>query len=402
MDIDLCLAVDSWACTQLIMPMLFPDAQSWMQAASKRQEIPVELFGTLSPARFRYNLEFCSYLYSPYFPNSPSDMKDALIKNWLYDLSHSILPSPATSVILPVEIVRGHHPPFEVIDCLIPWIRLIRSKQLKPYWDVQEGIGLKLSIPSVFQSHLFKVLKPMFKLLNAMSLWTQLRKDQRFSLFEGNFYLAGPAGLINHACSKHSNVNLDCHLMEVRCNALTISSGEPLRMTYASESELLEHRGFTCNMCRLVCSNVIFICKCENFFTHSTMLSNYRRQSLPATAQSGTVVMPPLVPTTACDALTQSAQLLRSWFNSLSKELSLPGRKRGFGRVSSHLRSACFFTAKCSCAYKFDEGMAEYGIPFPIVLYEILEVIMPICGIHSRSWWPDCAHVNWYANGYVF
>ena len=102
---------------------------------------------------------------------------------------------------------------------------------------------------------------------------------------------------------------------------------------------------------------------------------------------------------TACDVLTAYDRMLTGWFNALSKELSVSGRKRGYGRVPGHLRSACFFTAKCTCAYKFDVSMNDHGIPFPIILFEILEIIMPICGIQSRMCWPDCAHVNWYANG---
>ena len=251
MDIDLCLAVDSWACTQLIMPNLFEDSNSWMQAASQRQEVPIELLGSFSMERFHYNRELCAYFRSHYFPNSSVDMSNEMVKNWLYDSSITVLPSPATSIILPSEIVRGQHPPEDAIYHIVPWIRLIRSKQVHAYWDAIECIGLKLSPGPCFkQSELFRVLKPTFKLLNAISLLTQLRKKQRFSLFEGNLYLAGPAGLLNHACSHHSNCNLDCKTMEVRCNAVRILPGEALRITYASESDLLEHRGFCCNLCR--------------------------------------------------------------------------------------------------------------------------------------------------------
>ena len=249
MDIDLCLAVDSWACTQLIMPLLFDDSNSWMQAASKREEVPREIMGTFSSQRYHYNRDFCAYIMSPYFPNSFSEMSNVLLSNWMYDSEETVLPNPTTSLIIPNEIIRGDLPPAVAVHHIIPWIRLIRSQQVKPYWDPLESIGLQLAGSTVFQSHCFKVLTPYFKYLNATSLLTQLSKHQRFSLFQGNLYLAGPAGLMNHACSRHSNVNLDINVMEVRCNAFEIVPGEALRITYASEDDMLEHRGFSCNMC---------------------------------------------------------------------------------------------------------------------------------------------------------
>ena len=85
MDIDLCLVVDSWACTQLIMPLLFQDDKSWIQAASTRQEVPAEIMGSITSERYHYNRGFCSYLMSPYFPNSTSDMSNVLISNWMSD-----------------------------------------------------------------------------------------------------------------------------------------------------------------------------------------------------------------------------------------------------------------------------------------------------------------------------
>ena len=53
--------LDSWAITNMVMPSLFSDSNSWVRAARTRNEVAREILGTLSAAHFEYNLKFNEY-----------------------------------------------------------------------------------------------------------------------------------------------------------------------------------------------------------------------------------------------------------------------------------------------------------------------------------------------------
>ena len=61
MDVDLVVSLDSWACVHLIMPLLFPNAETWVLACNHRKEVPRETFGSISTKRFEYNTNFLKF-----------------------------------------------------------------------------------------------------------------------------------------------------------------------------------------------------------------------------------------------------------------------------------------------------------------------------------------------------
>jgi hypothetical protein len=73
----------------------------------------------------------------------------------------------------------------------------------------------------------------------------------------------------------------------------------------------------------------------------------------------------------------------------------------GFGFISEHVRTTAFFARLCKCGYDYDKGrQVTSGIPFPPIIFDILNYIMPICGVHDEALWPTALNINFYKNGY--
>ena len=141
----------------------------------------------------------------------------------------------------------------------------------------------------------------------------------------------------------------------------------------------------------------------ESMHDFSQVVANFvpRRKSVDAVGTWHAKITSPLSSLTVCSALCSDTEQLNKWFNALATDLSQPGIKRGFGALPSHMRAAVFYTAVCSCGYKFDPNMSSSGHPFTPILLEILDQVMPACNIHDREFSPNAAHVNWYQNGFV-
>ena len=63
-------------------------------------------------------------------------------------------------------------------------------------------------------------------------------------------YLAGPAGLINHACPKHATCILDFERLCVEVNVSSLEAGQRIYYTYSDESDMHFNRGIACTTCR--------------------------------------------------------------------------------------------------------------------------------------------------------
>ena len=159
------------------------------------------------------------------------------------------LPEKVEFLLLPRSLIRHSFPPIETFNFLVPWFRFVCSKSVSPYWDNIEYLGVKAR--KSFDRHdLISSICGSRHKMNARSLRAQQPKNARFSLMQGNTYLAGPAGLVNHACLEHANCVLDFQSLHVEVNVSRLEAGSRLYYTYSNEEDMLTTRGICCNLCR--------------------------------------------------------------------------------------------------------------------------------------------------------
>ena len=159
------------------------------------------------------------------------------------------LPATPEFLLLPKPLIRHSFPPTETFTYLVPWFRFLCSKSVSPYWDEIEYLGVKARKSFDQHDHISSLTGSRHS-MNARSLRAQQPKNSRFSLLLGNTYLAGPAGLINHACSEHANCVLDFQSLHIEVSVSSLEAGSRIYYTYSNEDDMLATRGFTCNMCR--------------------------------------------------------------------------------------------------------------------------------------------------------
>ena len=151
--------------------------------------------------------------------------------------------------MLPPVLVRDQYPPRKTIKFLIPWLRFLCQNEVGVYWDRIEQIGIYVKHDFVRATTLFS-LECSLHSLNKASVLTQHLWCQRFSFTALNMLLAGPASLINHACSNCSNAIIDFSSLQVIVNTDCVLAPGRLHITYNDEATLLLRRGISCLMCR--------------------------------------------------------------------------------------------------------------------------------------------------------
>ena len=160
------------------------------------------------------------------------------------------MPSPFRKLLLPRAVVRSEYPPITAIKFLVPWLRFICQRDIEAYWDATEQIGLVTRI-HLFRGGVISILQGYSHVLRASGLTSQWRRGSRFSLMQNNRFLAGPASLANHACSKCSNCALDFKSLSFVVNNEHIARGERLYITYSHEQDMRNNRQIFCLKCRL-------------------------------------------------------------------------------------------------------------------------------------------------------
>eukprot|EP00930_Biecheleria_cincta_P086261 TRINITY_DN75583_c0_g1_i1.p1 TRINITY_DN75583_c0_g1~~TRINITY_DN75583_c0_g1_i1.p1 ORF type:complete len:378 (+),score=29.31 TRINITY_DN75583_c0_g1_i1:32-1165(+) len=60
-------------------------------------------------------------------------------------------------------------------------------------------------------------------------------------------------------------------------------------------------------------------------------------------------------------------------------------------------KTAWMSDSPCSCKYGYG-GMQIAPIPFPPWMHDIMEMLMPLCGLRDRSEWPNSCNLNLYEN----
>ena len=296
MDIDLILCCESWACIHLIMPTLFDNAQEWMEAVHSRQDLPIECQGTISETRFYDNLRFIQFVQSNGFSRESGHMMNYFCQHWQYDNGNKfIFRAPkyriefahADEVVLsnyltlPRVLIRKDFPPKKTIKFLLPWFRFLSQNEVGVYWDRIEQIGIYVKEDFPRATTLFS-LECSLHSLNKVGIMTQQLNHQRFSFTAFDMFLAGPASLINHACSNCSNAILDFSSLQVVVNADYVLAPGRVYITYNDEPTLLQHRGISCLMCRYFNYSIIYILR----FSPCTFLYLNTRYSGDVTTQS--------------------------------------------------------------------------------------------------------------------
>ena len=152
-------------------------------------------------------------------------------------------------LLLPRAIVRNEYPPKKAVKFLIPWLRFLCQNEVGVYWDRVEQIGIYVMEDFPQATTLFS-LECSLHSLNKVGMKTQHLARQRFSFTSSNMLLAGPASLINHACSACSNAILDFNALQVIVNVDQILAPGRLYITYNDENTLLRFRNIYCRMCR--------------------------------------------------------------------------------------------------------------------------------------------------------
>ena len=89
---------------------------------------------------------------------------------------------------------------------------------------------------------------------------------------------------------------------------------------------------------------------------------------------------------------------LKSWAYDLAKLMATRGIAVPFGKAPASLRTTAFFS-RCGCGYVFSDNCRQKGHLFPPIFEEVLSDIMPVAGVLSEEFWPNCANVTWYRNG---
>ena len=158
---------------------------------------------------------------------------------------------------LPRVLIRKDFPPRKTIKFLIPWFRFISQNEVGVYWDRIEQIGIYVKEDFARATTLFS-LECSLHSLNKVGSMTQQLNHQRFSFTAFGMLLAGPASLINHACSNCSNAILDFGALQVVVNADYVLAPGRLYITYNDEPTLLQHRGISCLMCRFLKNSFIY------------------------------------------------------------------------------------------------------------------------------------------------
>ena len=146
-------------------------------------------------------------------------------------------------------LVRNNYPPLPTFRFLVPWIRFVIQKSVVVYWDEIEKLGIKVR-QDFYRHDVIEALRGLAYPINRTTLNAQRPKDARFSIVRGNTYLAGPAGLINHACSRHSNCILHFGDWSVEVNVSRLEAGSRVYYTYSDEDDMIANRGFSCTCCR--------------------------------------------------------------------------------------------------------------------------------------------------------
>ena len=154
-------------------------------------------------------------------------------------------------LLLPRAIIRNDFPPKKAVKFLIPWLRFLCQNEVGVYWDRVEQIGIYV-MEDYAQATTLLSLECSLHSLNKIGMSTQQLAHQRFSFTSSNMLLAGPASLINHACSDCSNAIFDFKALQVIVNVEQILAPGRLYITYNDESTLLRYRGISCRMCRYV------------------------------------------------------------------------------------------------------------------------------------------------------
>ena len=170
--------------------------------------------------------------------------------NWRnFHVGERYLPLQPTYLLLSRSLVRNNFPPIQVFKFLVPWMRFLCQKSVTVYWDPFEYMGVK--VRKAFERHdVIEALRGYAYPVNNATLTAQRPKNARFSLLKGDVYLTGPAGLINHACSKHSNCVLNFREWIIEVNVSRLEAGARVYYTYSDEDDMCHNRGFSCTMCR--------------------------------------------------------------------------------------------------------------------------------------------------------
>ena len=164
-------------------------------------------------------------------------------------LDEAKLPQVANKLLLPRSIVRNHLPPIAAFKMLVPWLRFLCQKSVSVYWDEWENMGVK--VRKAFERHdVIEALNGFGYPLTFTTLQAQRPKNARFSLLRGDVYLAGPAGLINHACEKHSTCILHFNDWKIEVNVSRLDAGARVYYRYSDEDDMKLNRGFSCSACR--------------------------------------------------------------------------------------------------------------------------------------------------------
>ena len=92
--------------------------------------------------------------------------------------------------------------------------------------------------------------------------------------------------------------------------------------------------------------------------------------------------------------------MVDGWMTDIIELMSDPNVGRTFGfRLTDNKRVTAFFARRCNCGYKYDKNSPDHGLPFPEVLWHIMKIIMPMCGLYHENCWPTGANVNYYKTG---
>ena len=140
-----------------------------------------------------------------------------------------------------------------IISQTLNWIRLLQSRDVRPYYDDVEQIGLQANRP-IDRGIILDMGPTLMRYIGKRSL--VLRElGLRTSTIEG-YYFGGGASLLNHACWKCANVIIDYEHGEVETTE-NIVEGQGLRVVYSDDdSTLLHDYAIVCH-CTLVQGEMI-------------------------------------------------------------------------------------------------------------------------------------------------
>ena len=254
--------VDTWAICVIILPPLLNFNYDRMQLVLQHRR---ELWTTMAlPISITEYLRLLSELIARTLPHTFSSIQSWIIWCNVEDCGDLTWRALTTSLAQTLNVSMRRRR--AILSQTFNWIQLLQSRDVRPYYDDVEQIGLKAN-RAIDRGILLDTGPTLMRYIGNRSM--VLRElGLRTSTVDG-YYFGSGASLLNHACCKCANVIIDYEHGEVEATK-NILEGQALRVVYNQDNGTLLHDYAIVCHCTIMQGDVIYKKYSQDFLIKSS------------------------------------------------------------------------------------------------------------------------------------